>query len=152
MSQHHGSIAWQRTPHAIEADTYSRTHVADLNGGQRIAVSATPEYKGDADRTDPEQLLLTALASCHMMTFLAIAEARGYRVERYQDNPVAHLEKDADGRQAVTRIELAPQTTFNGKLPTEAELARLHDSAHRNCFIAHSIVAKVSIAPQATAG
>lgn len=146
MSLHHALIEWRRATHATEADTYSRNHKATLNGGQVVEVSASAEYKGDTDCTDPEQLLLSALASCHMLTFLAVAERQGYCVESYRDAPVAHLEKDAEGRMAVTRIELSPQVDFGGgKLPDEAALAKLHDAAHRNCFIAHSITARVTV-------
>ncbi|UUZ75987.1 OsmC family protein [Polaromonas sp. P1(28)-13] len=146
MSLHHTTIDWQRTPHATGAATYSRNHLATLNGGQAVVVSASSEYKGDPDCADPEQLLLTALASCHMLTFLAIAEFQGYHVECYRDNPIAHLEKNAEGRMAVTRIELSPQVCFDGdKQPDDAALAKLHDGAHRNCFIAHSITARVTV-------
>ncbi len=148
MSQHHTRIDWQRGPHAAEAGTYSRNHVATLNGEQKVSLSAAVDYKGDADCADPEQLLLTALASCHMLTFLAIAELQGFRVEAYSDTPVAHLEKNAEGRMAVTRIELSPQVRFGGvKQPDDAALARLHGGAHRNCFIAHSISATVTVNP-----
>lgn len=148
MSLHHTTIGWQRAAHATEAETYSRNHTATLNGGQTVAVSASTEYKGDPHAADPEQLLLTALASCHMLTFLAIAELQGYQVESYRDTPVAHLEKNAEGRLAVTRIELSPQVRFGGdKQPDDAALEKLHNGAHRNCFIAHSITARVTVTP-----
>lgn len=148
MSQHHTNIDWQRTAHAVEPDTYSRNHVATLNGGQKVTLSAATEYKGDPNAADPEQMLLTSLASCHMLTFLAIAELKGYRVERYRDAPVAHLEKNAEGRMAVTRMELSPQVSFGGdKQPDEAALEKLHSAAHRNCFISNSITTTVSVTP-----
>lgn len=148
MSAHRTSIDWRHTPHLSEASTYSRNHVATLSGGQTVVVSASTEFKGDANAADPEQLLLTALASCQMLTFLAVAEARGYRVERYRDQPVAYLEKNAEGRLAVTRIELSPMVDFAGdKWPDGATLEKLHQSAHRNCFIAHSITAQVTVTP-----
>ncbi|HQZ03065.1 MAG TPA: OsmC family protein, partial [Thauera sp.] len=150
MSQHHSTIEWQRAAHPTEAETFSRNHVATLNGGQVVAMSSAAEYKGDPEAADPEQMLLTALASCHMLTFLAVADVKGYCVERYRDTPVAHLEKDAEGRMAVTRIELSPQVSFSGGNQPDAEaLAKLHASAHRNCFIAHSITSKVTVNPVA---
>lgn len=150
MSEHRTSIAWQRAANAADPATYSRNHLATLNGGQQVNVSASAEYQGDPACADPEQLLLTALASCHMLTFLAIAAIQGYQVESYRDAPVAHLEKNEAGRLAVTRIELAPQVSFSGdKQPDAAALAKLHDGAHRNCFIAHSITAQVTVNPAA---
>lgn len=152
MSQHHTTIEWQRAAHPTEAETFSRNHVATLNGGQKVTVSASAEYKGDPDASDPEQLLLTALASCHMLTFLAIADLKGFRVERYRDTPVAHLEKNAEGRMAVTRMALSPQVSFAGdRQPDDGDLAKLHAAAHRNCFIANSISAKVTVTPVAAA-
>ncbi len=150
MSQHHSKIEWQRAAHPTEAETFSRNHVATLNGGQTVAMSSAADYKGDPEAADPEQMLLSALGSCHMLTFLAVAEVKGYRVERYSDTPVAYLEKNAEGRMAVTRIELSPQVSFSGdKQPDDEALAKLHVSAHRNCFIAHSITAEVTVNPVA---
>lgn len=150
MSVHHAAIEWQRAAHATEAQTYSRNHQALLNGGQTLKVSASAEYKGDPACADPEQLLLSALASCHMLTFLAIAELKGYVVEHYRDTPCGHLEKNAQGRMAITRIELSPAVRFGGDAqPDAAALARLHEAAHRNCFIANTISAAVSVTPVA---
>ena len=148
MSQHHSKIEWQRAAHPTEADTFSRNHVATLNGGQTLKLSSAAVYKGDPDAADPEQMLLTALATCHMLTFLAVAEVKGFLVERYVDNPVAHLEKNAEGRMAVTRMELSPQVSFSGDKQPDAEaLDKLHASAHRNCFIGQSITSQVTVTP-----
>lgn len=146
MSVHQATIEWQRAPNAADALTYSRNHQAMLNGGQTVDVSASVEYKGDPACTDPEQLLLSALGSCHMLTFLAIADLQGYTVEHYRDTPTGHLEKNAQGKMAITRIELLPVVRFAGdKHPDAAALAKLHAGAHRNCFIANTINAAVTV-------
>jgi len=146
MSLHEALIEWRRAPHSSAAGTYSRQHLGRLNGGQTLALSASAEYLGDADCADPEQMLVSALASCHMLFFLAIAERRGHRVESYRDAACGTLEKNGDGRLAVTRIRLAPEVEFApGTAPDDEALAALHRAAHRNCFIAHSITARVDI-------
>ncbi|UTW12013.1 OsmC family protein [Marinobacterium rhizophilum] len=145
MSQHKSEISWSYKEHELEKETYSRNHVVSLNGGQNVNVSASVEFKGDERCADPEQMLISALASCHMLFFLAIAEIQGYRVESYKDSPVGFLEK-SDGGMAVTRIELSPRVIFGGdKSIDEKSLTRLHNSAHRSCFIRNSIKADVSI-------
>ncbi len=147
MSLHEALVEWRRAPHSSAAGSYSRRHLGRLGGGQALAMSASAEYLGDADCADPEQLLVGALASCHMLFFLAIAERRGHRVERYRDAARGTLEKGDDGRLAVTRIRLAPEVEFAaGTAPDEETLAALHRTAHRNCFIARSITARVDIA------
>lgn len=147
MSEHKATIEWKRQPHPQDERTYSRNHVATLNGGQTLNVSASTEYKGDGACADPEQLLINAVASCHMLTFLAIAEFQGYRVAEYRDNAVGYLEKNDAGKMAVTRIVLSPAVTFAGdKRPDEAALAKIHAGAHKNCFIANSVTADVTVA------
>jgi len=146
MSKHAASVHWSRIAHPLESDTYSRNHQVSLNGEQNVNVSASKEYKGDPRCADPEQLLVTALASCHMLTFLAIADLQGYRVEQYDDSPVGHLEKLDDGLLGIGRVELSPKVVFGGtKTPDSNALARLHAAAHKNCFIRNSLKAQVSI-------
>src|SRR6218665_2507259 len=112
MSQHSAAIQWLRSPHPQDARTYSRRHVASLAGGQLVSMSAAVEYQGDALCAAPEQMLISAVASCHMLTFLATAERQQYRVESYQDNAGAYLEKVEGARMAVSRIEPSPKISF----------------------------------------
>jgi organic hydroperoxide reductase OsmC/OhrA len=150
MSQHHAAIQWHRLPHDVDSNTYSRTHVATLNGQQSVNVSSSVEYKGDPACSDPEQLLVSAVASCHMLTFLAIAEFQGYRVVQYQDAAVGYLEKVEGVGMAITRVELTPKVVFGGsKLPDNAALSRIYAGAHKNCFIANSIKTTVSVVADA---
>lgn len=87
-----------------------------------------------------------ALSSCHMLTFLALASNKGFVVDRYDDTAVGHLEKNADGTLAVTRVELHPKIVYSGaKQPTQADLDWLHDKAHRGCFIANSVTTEVRV-------
>ncbi len=146
MSQHEAAIQWQRSSHPLDERTYSRNHVASLAGDQFIHMSASVEFKGDPKCADPEQLLVSAVASCHMLTFLAIAEFQKYRVEAYEDRAVGYLDKVDGIGMAITRIDLSPKITFSGdKMPDAAALARLHAGAHKNCFIRNSVIAKVSL-------
>ncbi|MFT5721579.1 MAG: organic hydroperoxide reductase OsmC/OhrA [Motiliproteus sp.] len=148
MSVHEAAINWQRTGHESEANTYSRNHRVTLNGGQEVDVSASVEFKGDPNCADPEQMLVSAVSSCHMLFVLAIAEFQGYRVDSYVDNPKGYLEgNDKKGKQ-VTRIELFPRIIFSGDtLPDQKAISRIHANAHSNCFIRNSITAEVTINP-----
>ena len=62
---------------------------------------------------------------------------------------MAHIEKNAEGKMAVTKVELHPKAVFSGeKVPTAAELEELHHSAHEFCFIANSVKASVVVEPR----
>jgi organic hydroperoxide reductase OsmC/OhrA len=81
-----------------------------------------------------------------MLTFLALASNKGFIVDSYEDAALGRLEKNANGKLAITHVELRPKITYGGdKQPTEADLEWLHDKAHRECFIANSVTTEVVI-------
>ena len=145
MSEHKATVKWSRAGKPFTYKTYSRDHVWSLNGND-IPASATTAYLGSPGRVDPEAALVAALSSCHMLTFLALAANKGFTVESYEDTAVGHLEKNAAGKLAVTRVELHPRITYGGeKQPTVADLDWLHDKAHKECFIANSVTTEVTV-------
>jgi organic hydroperoxide reductase OsmC/OhrA len=148
MSEHRTRIQWARGDVPFGYETYDRTHRWRFAGGTEFDASAAPEYRGRAELPNPEEALVAALSSCHMLTFLAIAARRRFVVESYEDDAVGHMEKNADGKLAITRVELRPRIRFSGeKQPTSEELARLHEVAHHECFIANSVKTEVSVVP-----
>ncbi len=150
MSEHRTGIRWKRGDAAFTYETYDRTHRWRFGGGLEFDGSSAPEYRGRAELPNPEEALVGALSSCHMLTFLAIAARRRLVVESYEDDAVGHMEKNADGKLAVTRVELYPRIRFSGeKQPSAEELARLHEVSHRECFVANSVKTEVSVVPRA---
>jgi organic hydroperoxide reductase OsmC/OhrA len=147
MSQHKATIRWSRDGKDFTYKTYSRYHVWLANGNE-IPASAAPAYLGNPQRVDPEAALVAALSSCHMLTFLAVAAHKGFVVESYEDGAVGHLEKNAAGKMAITRVELHPKIAFGAaKQPSPADLEWLHDKAHKECFIANSVTTEVRVLP-----
>ena len=145
MSEHKATIRWSRAGKDFNYKTYSRDHIWVANGNE-IPASATPAYLGNPNRVDPEAALVAALSSCHMLTFLALAANKGFVLESYEDSAVGHLEKNAAGKMAITRVELHPKIAFGGaKQPTPADLEWLHDKAHKECFIANSVTTDVRV-------
>lgn len=144
MSEHTIALAYQR---AQRPDgSYSRSHTWTFTGGQTLRASATPEFGGEDGHTNPEEGLVAALSGCHMLTFLAVAARRGYTVESYADDPVGELGKNAEGRMAITHIRLRPRIRFGAdKQPDAAELEKLHEAAHRNCFIGTTLRCEVTV-------
>ncbi len=145
MSDFNVEIAWQRAPRAGHPDDYSRAHQWRLAGEQTLRASAAPDYAGDAGHTNPEEALVAAVSSCHMLTFLAVADKRGFKVGSYRDRASGTLGKNAQGRMAVTEVLLRPAIVFDGAEPNAEELDKLHEAAHRNCFIGNSITAQVRV-------
>ena len=95
MSTHEASVLWARTTPDFLYDTYDRSHTVRYASGRTAEGSAAPDYKGDATRLNPEEALVGALSSCHMLTFLAICARKRLVVDRYECAAVGHLEKNA---------------------------------------------------------
>lgn len=147
MSVHGANIAWERNRDDFKYDSYTRNHVWRFANGVQVEASAAPDFLGDATRVDPEAAFVASLASCHMLTFLAIAARKRLIVDSYADEAVGYLEKNDEGRLAMTRVELRPKIVFAEKTePSPEQLERLHASAHRQCFIANSVTTRVVVA------
>ena len=146
MSEHKVALEWRKETEQFTYETYNRNHVLTFEGGAKVAASAAPAYKGDPALVNPEDALVAAISSCHMLTFLAVAAKRKFVVERYSDQAVGVLEKNDKGKLAVTRCTLRPKVTFSGTPPTAEQLHQLHEQAHAACFIANSVTTAVTIA------
>ncbi len=144
MSEHHASIHWTRTTPDFTYDTYDRSHEVSYGGGSTQAVASAPEYKGNPKLANPEELLVAALSSCHMLTFLAIAAKKRLVVDAYDDAAVGRMTKNAKGKLFVSHVVLKPKVRFNGVVDKET-LAELHHLAHAECFIANSVLTDVVV-------
>jgi organic hydroperoxide reductase OsmC/OhrA len=154
MSEYQATVRWQRQPlEAFDDGRYSRRHEVAFDGGAVIPASSSPAIVplplSDASAIDPEEMFVASLASCHMLWFLSIAAGRGWRVDRYEDEAVGTLAKDAEGRLAMTEVTLRPRVRFVGEhVPGVPEVLEMHHQAHERCFIATSVKTRVSVLPQ----
>lgn len=128
---------------------YSRVHEWRFDGGARVAASASPGVVPAAfvseSAVDPEEALVAALSSCHMLTFLDLARRAGFVVESYEDEAVGMLQEIAPHRKAVTKVTLRPRIRFSGEPPDQAALDDLHHRSHELCFIANSVTTEIVI-------
>ena len=96
---------------------------------------------------DPEEALVAALSSCHMLTFLYVAAKQGYVVDAYADEAVGVMTKNEHGKLFISKVTLNPAITFSGtKRPSPQELDALHHHAHEECYVANSVRAEVVVA------
>lgn len=146
MSEYRIGIQWNRNGPDFQYTSYTRDHTITIGGGNRLCASAAPEYHGNGECLNPEQAFVTAMVSCHMLTFLAIASKKRYTVDSYRDTPVGILGRNEHRKPAIVKIEMTPYVVFGGEVyPTEEEHAILHERAHENCFIANSIAQCVKL-------
>jgi organic hydroperoxide reductase OsmC/OhrA len=152
MSEYRATVEWRRQTADFDYKTYNRSHTLAFEGGIRVPASAAPANipptAAGAPGVDPEQAFVASLSSCHMLWFLHFACRAKFVVERYVDDASGVLEKNAEGRMAMTRVTLRPVVTYAGRAPSAEEHAQLHAGAHDKCFIANSVKTEVVIAPR----
>ena len=142
MSEHHIALSWEKGDGPFTYETYPRNHTINFKNGQETVIaSSSPVYKGDGSKPDPEDLLVAALSSCHMLSFLAIAAKKRLTVHSYRDDAVGFLEND-NGKLWIARVILRPQVVIDADAET---LAHIHHLAHEACFIANSVKTQVSV-------
>lgn len=150
MKQFEAKLAWRRGGQPFLDQRYSRAHEWRFDGGLAVPASSSPLSvpvpMSDPACVDPEEALVAAAASCHMLFFLSIAAQRGYMVDEYHDHAVGVLDTGSDGKLAMTRIVLRPQLAWaDGRAPASAELAAIHHLAHEKCYIASSLKGDVVV-------
>lgn len=152
MSEYTAEVLWQRGDQDFLANTYSRRHSLRFDGGAEVAGSSSPHVVplpfSDASAVDPEEAFVASLSSCHMLWFLTMAVKRKFCVDRYFDAATGVMEKNAEGRMAMTVVTLRPQVTFSGaNMPTREQIDHMHHRAHEECFIANSVKTDVRCEP-----
>ncbi len=116
---------------------YNKSHQIKIEGKPVLNVSAAKAFKGDPELYNPEDLLLSSLVSCHMMSYLYVCSQNEIKVLEYSDNAEATLEVSPDGSGRFTEVRLKPKVKISN--PDQIELAlNLHFKANQLCFIANS--------------
>ncbi|KAB1071931.1 osmotically inducible protein OsmC [Tamlana haliotis] len=118
--------------------SFSRSHTVHIAGKkQGLEVSAAKPFRGDEGLHNPEDLLLSALASCHMMSYLYVCSQHNIEVLSYTDQAEGILEVQSTGSGSFTKVILNPVVTIKSEAQKELALS-LHDKANQLCFIANS--------------
>jgi organic hydroperoxide reductase OsmC/OhrA len=139
---HHYSAAvrWtgNRGPGTSSYRSYGRTHEITGQGKPAIAGSADATFRGEAERWNPEELLVVSLAQCHLLWYLHLAATSGIVVTDYADEPLGTMSEAPDGSGQFSEVLLRPTVSVaNATMVAEAEA--MHDRVHATCFIARSV-------------
>jgi organic hydroperoxide reductase OsmC/OhrA len=149
MSVYFASVYWEKGAGEPYIDNkYSRAHTWSFDGGATVLASSSPHivpvpYSVEAN-VDPEEAFVASLSSCHMLFFLSIAAKKRFVVEKYVDNAQCLMDKDTNGKMAITQVTLKPKVTFSeGVNPSLSVLEKMHHQSHEQCFIANSVKAEI---------
>ncbi|TDO83776.1 organic hydroperoxide reductase OsmC/OhrA [Flavobacterium chryseum] len=129
--------ASKKTPVDLTKKLYSKSHQIQIEGKPILDISAAKAFKGDPELYNPEDLLLSSLVSCHMMSYLYVCSQNGIEVLEYLDNAEAKLEVSEDGSGRFVEVVLNPKVKISNSDQIQLALT-LHEKANQLCFIANS--------------
>jgi organic hydroperoxide reductase OsmC/OhrA len=126
---------------------YSRNHeVIGPAKTSSIPGSSQPVFRGDPSRYNPEELLLAAVANCHMLWVLHLCADAGITITEYSDAAEAEMQEHPDGSGEIVSAVLHPAMSITDPARIADALA-IHDKAHSVCCLARSVKFPVSHQP-----
>lgn len=152
MEEYVAEVIWTRSGQDFLGNRYSRRHVIRLDGGLEISGSSSPHIvptpMSDPTAIDPEEAFVASLSSCHMLWFLSIAAKQKFCVDSYCDKATGVMQKNSEGKLAITLVTLKPAVSFSGEnIPTPEQIDQMHHQAHEECFISNSVRTTVRCEP-----
>lgn len=135
----------------LNPKSYNRNHTISCSGKyDLIKASSDAAFLGDAKRYNPEDLLVSAIAACHMLWYLHLCAINNIVVTDYTDNSVGLMQETANGSGQFKEVLLNPviKITDPGKIE---KATQLHAEANKMCFIANSCNFAIKHHPTITA-
>lgn len=117
--------------------TYGREYRVLVDGKAALHGTADPAFRGTAELHNPEDLFLAAIASCHMLSYLALCARHRISVTGYEDHASGTMREDGRGGGRFEEVVLRPLVTISDPSKV-AKALELHQRAHQLCFIASS--------------
>jgi peroxiredoxin-like protein len=144
------STKWKGVPDTKTFKEYDRSHTVSVKGKPDLSLSSDPQYKGDNKKWNPEELLLAAVSSCHMLSYLAVCAQNTIAISEYADQADGLLIVESSGKGEYKEITLKPQVVVADAAHIAAA-EKLHKEAHEKCYIANSLKCNVKVVPTVNA-
>lgn len=137
------NLRWRNT-RAFDGELvrdYSHEGFATIPGHAALVTSAAPDFGGDPNLWNPEELLMAAIAQCHLLSFLYIAHRDGIDIIDYVDEVEGEMQYSG-GTGAMTSVTLKPIVTTHAE---PALIAAMHEEAKRMCVMRQSVNFPINI-------
>jgi organic hydroperoxide reductase OsmC/OhrA len=150
MGEYKATIRWKQSEGNFREGKYSREHTWSFDGGVTVPASSSPQvvrvpYSNPAC-VDPEEAFVASIACCHMLTFLYLAQQRGFDIASYEDEAVGVMTKNEQRVSWISSVVLSPRIEYRGeRRPSREELDKLHADSHHECFISNSVKTDIRV-------
>jgi organic hydroperoxide reductase OsmC/OhrA len=127
--------------------TYDRNHTVSIQGKPELFLTTDNPAVGDKSKLNPEDLLVTAISSCHLLSYLYVCSLEGIIITSYTDNATGIMIEQAGGGGSFKEVTLNPIFTVAEESMVEKAI-ELHHKAHEICYIANSVIFEVKCNPR----
>jgi organic hydroperoxide reductase OsmC/OhrA len=129
--------------------TYDRSHTVTIGNKPELHLTTDNAFYGDRSKLNPEDLLVAAISSCHMLSYLYLCAMEGVVVTAYEDNATGTMIENEAGGGSFKEVTLNPKVTVAEQSMVDKAM-ELHHSAHEICYIANSVNFEVNNNPVCT--
>jgi organic hydroperoxide reductase OsmC/OhrA len=126
--------------------TYDRSHTVSVEGKPELFLTTDNPVVGDKSKLNPEDLLVTAISSCHMLSYLYVCAMEGIVITSYTDNTTGIMIENTSGGGNFKEVTLNPIFYVADESMVEKAI-ELHHKAHEICYIANSVNFEVKFNP-----
>jgi organic hydroperoxide reductase OsmC/OhrA len=126
--------------------TYDRSHTVHIQGKPELFLTTDNPAVGDSSKLNPEDLLVTAISSCHMLSYLYLCSLEGIVITAYTDHATGTMIENPNGGGQFKTVVLNPTFHVADSSMQEKAIA-LHHKAHDICYIANSVNFEVKCIP-----
>lgn len=130
--------------------SFGREHTISIGEKPDILGSSDPAFLGDTTRHNPEDLLVSSIATCHMLWYLHLCAEAGVIVTEYSDYATGIMVEEKNGSGHFAEVTLNPLVIVTEQAMIE-QANELHKKANKMCFIANSVNFPVNHQPNAKA-
>jgi len=120
---------------------YSHEAIITSDKHATLVASAAEGFGGDVRLWNPEELLMAAIAQCHMLSFLYAAHEEGIDVVDYVDETTGTMNYQG-GAGAMTSVTLRPTIATSA---SAEDVDRLHEQAKAMCVLRASVNFPVNV-------
>jgi peroxiredoxin-like protein len=102
-----------------------------------LYVGTPPAFGGEGKNWSPEHLLLSAISSCFMTTYLAFAKKLNFEISHFECNTIGQIQI-VEGRYKFTNINVYPKI-FIAKEGLREKANTVVEKTHKYCLVTNSL-------------
>lgn len=121
-----------------------RKGTAEVFGKPPLAVAAPPEFKGHPGIWSPEDLFVSAIETCFMLTYVSFCQAESIELLSYESEARGTLEKGLHG-MAFSKVEICPRIEVRSRADRAQELV---EKAKAVCMVGRSVACEILVHAQ----